>query len=93
MHSCKFKQFFTHVAEFETNENEIAIVLLSGNFKVNSNKGNWETFNGRKSVFSGVAHTLYLPRQTNFTLTCKSELLDIAYGWCKADEDFEPKAE
>jgi len=77
--------------EFETNENEIAIVLLSGNFKVTSNKGNWETLNGRKNVFSGVAHTLYLPRKTNFTLTCTSEFLDIAYGWCMADENFKPK--
>ncbi len=67
--------------DFETIGNEIAIVLLSGNFKVTSNRGNWETFNGRKNVFSGIAHTLYLPRKTNFTLTCTSEILDIAYGW------------
>ena len=50
--------------DFETMENEIAIVLLSGNFKVTSSRGNWETLNGRKNVFSGVAHTLYLPRKT-----------------------------
>ena len=77
--------------DFETNGNEIAIVLLSGNFKVTSSRGNWETLNGRKNVFSGVAHTLYLPRKTNFTLTCTSEILDIAYGWCKSDNDFDPK--
>ena len=73
---------------FETKENEIVIVLLGGNFKVESNKGKWETKNGRKDVFSGIAHTLYLPRETTFTLTAQSGVLDIAYGWCLADETF-----
>ena len=76
---------------FETKEYEIGIVLLGGNFKVESNKGKWETKNGRKNVFSGVAHTLYLPRETVFTLTAISETLDIAYAWCLAEKSFEPK--
>ena len=76
---------------FETKEYEIGIVLLGGNFKVESNKGNWETKNGRKNVFSGVAHTLYLPRETVFKLTALSEILDIAYAWCLAEKSFEPK--
>ncbi|MGB5500409.1 MAG: 5-deoxy-glucuronate isomerase [Maribacter sp.] len=77
--------------EWDTQENELVIVLLSGNFKVESDKGNWETFNGRKDVFSGVAHTLYLSRKTKFTLTATSDTLDIAYGWCKSDADFAAK--
>lgn len=76
---------------FNTKENEMVIVLLGGNFKVDSNKGSWETINGRKDVFSGIAHTLYLPRYSEFTLTATSNTLDIGYGWCQADEDFEPK--
>ncbi len=70
-----------------TGNNEYGIVLLSGNFSVKSDKGNWETVNGRKDVFSGIAYTLYLPRHTSFELTAKSEVLDIAYGWCDTDED------
>jgi len=77
--------------EHQTQENELVIVLLSGNFKVDSNMGDWETKNGRKDVFSGVAHTLYLPKNTDFTLTALSEKLDIAYGWCKAQHDFPAK--
>ncbi|MFL1010960.1 5-deoxy-glucuronate isomerase [Flavisericum labens] len=76
---------------FNTEENEIVIVLLGGNFKVDSNKGSWETINGRKDVFSGIAHTLYLPRHTSFTLTAISDILDIGYGWCEANQDFKPK--
>ncbi|PHQ60016.1 MAG: 5-deoxy-glucuronate isomerase [Maribacter sp.] len=79
------------VWEHETLDNEMVIVLLSGNYKVESNKGSWETKNGRKDVFSGVAHTLYLSRNSKFTLTATSAVLDIAYGWCKTEEDFPAK--
>jgi len=77
--------------EHDTEENEMVIVLLSGNFKVLSNHGDWETINGRKDVFSGVAHTLYLPRNSQFKLKATSSVLDIAYGWCKSEEDFPAK--
>jgi len=77
--------------EHDTKDNEMVIVLLSGNFKVSSNHGDWDTINGRKDVFSGVAHTLYLPRNSQFKLTATSKNLDIAYGWCKSDEDFPAK--
>ena len=79
------------VWEHNTLGNEMVIVLLSGNYKVTSDKGSWETVNGRKDVFNGVAHTLYLPINTSFKLTATSEKLDIAYGWCKSDESFPPK--
>lgn len=70
-----------------TGDNEYAIILLGGNYSVRSDKGNWQTLNGRKDVFSGIAHTLYLPRHTEFELTAESELLDIACGWCETDQD------
>ena len=34
----------------DTGENEYAIVLLGGNFTVESNRGAWKTENGRKDV-------------------------------------------
>lgn len=73
-----------------TGDNEFAIILLGGNFSVESDKGSWKTINGRKDVFSGVAHSLYLSRHTSFTLTAESEVLDIAIGWCETDEDHPP---
>jgi len=72
----------------DTGENEYGVILLSGNYSVTSDKGSWETAGGRKNVFDGIAHTLYLPRHTSFALTAQSELLDIAAGWCKATADF-----
>lgn len=73
-----------------TGENEYCIVLLSGNFAVESDKGTWETFNGRKNVFSGIAHTLYLPRHTQFSFTAKEDNTDIAICWVATDEDHPP---
>jgi 5-deoxy-glucuronate isomerase len=70
-----------------TGDNEYGIILLSGNYSVTTDKGNWKTVNGRNSVFNGIAHTLYLSRHTEFEITAESELLDIACGWCEADED------
>jgi len=70
-----------------TEGNEYAIILLGGNYSVKSDKGSWETVNGRKDVFSGIAHSLYLPRDTQFELRAESDVLDIAYGWCETDED------
>ena len=71
-----------------TGEDEYGFILLSGNYTVATNYGTWTTTNGRKSVFSGIAHSLYLPRHTEFKLTASSELLDIAAGWVKAKADF-----
>lgn len=76
------------VWEGNTGENEYAFILLSGNYSVTTDKGSWETVNGRINVFSGIAHSLYLPRHTSFKLTAQSEWLDIAAGWCFAHDDF-----
>ncbi len=73
-----------------TGDHEYGFVLLSGNYIMKSDKGNWETVNGRRDVFHGIAHTLYLPRHTSFELTSASEWLDIAYGWCDTDQDRQP---
>jgi 5-deoxy-glucuronate isomerase len=71
-----------------TGNNEFLIVLMGGNFSVQSELGSWSTVNGRKDVFSGLPHGLYLPPETSFTLTAESEILDIACSWCEADQHF-----
>lgn len=70
-----------------TGNNEYGIILLGGDYKVKTDRGSWETINGRKDVFSGIAHALYLPRQTAFEFTAESEILDLGYGWCETDQD------
>lgn len=73
-----------------TGEYEYCIVLLGGNFRVECNGEVWETLNGRKDVFSGIGHAMYLPRRTDFVLTAEAEDTDIALCWVKTDEDHLP---
>jgi 5-deoxy-glucuronate isomerase len=70
-----------------TGNSELGIILLGGNYKVKTDRGSWVTKNGRRDVFSGIAHTLYLPRNTEYALIAESEVLDLGYGWCETDQD------
>lgn len=74
---------------FESGENELAIVNLSGRYSVSSNRGQWSQIGSRKDVFEGAAHALYLPRRTEFTITAE-EAGEYAVTWVPTDEDHEP---
>lgn len=74
--------------EGNTGKNEMVFVLLGGNFSAETSHGSWQTTNGRKNVFSGLPHALYLPPETDYTITANSEILDLACGWCPAEEVF-----
>jgi 5-deoxy-glucuronate isomerase len=74
---------------FETGENELALVNLSGRYTVDSDKGTWSGIGGRRSPFEGAAHALYLPRRTAFTVTAE-EAGEFAVTWCPTNEDHEP---
>ena len=69
-----------------TEGSEYLFVLLGGNFSAQTSQGNWQTTNGRKNVFSGLPHALYLPPHTDFDIIADSEMLDIACGWCRTDQ-------
>ena len=71
-----------------TGKNEYIFVLMGGNFSAQTSEGSWQTLNGRKDVFSGLPHGLYLPPNTNFTITATSELLDMVCSWCESDLHF-----
>jgi 5-deoxy-glucuronate isomerase len=72
----------------ETAENEYLFVLLAGNFSAVTSAGSWKTSNGRKDVFNGLPHALYLPPYTEFEIMPAGIFLDIAGGWCKAEQTF-----
>ncbi len=57
---------------FETGENELAIVNLTGVYSVTSSRGDWQGIGGRENVFTSAAHALYLPRRTEFTVTAEA---------------------
>ena len=74
---------------FQSDENELALVALSGVFGVQSNRGEWRHIGGRQHVFAGAAHALYLPRRTAFTVSAET---DCAYvvTWTPTDQDHAP---
>jgi len=72
----------------DTGENEHMFVLLGGNFLAETSAGTWTTSNGRKDVFSGLPHGLYLPPHTKFAISPVGDSLDMACGWCIADQIF-----
>ncbi|MCC6145767.1 MAG: 5-deoxy-glucuronate isomerase [Candidatus Hydrogenedentes bacterium] len=74
---------------FQTGEHELAIVNLSGRYAVESNRGAWTGIGERASVFEGVAHALYLPRYTEFTITAEVAG-EFAVAWVPTDEDHDP---
>lgn len=73
--------------QWDTGENELALVVLGGACHVESNRGSWENVGRRENVFAGMPYTLYLPRQTAFTVQAASPELDFACGWCLAHSD------
>lgn len=73
--------------DFDTFENELALVVLGGVCTVRSTSGEWPNIGRRPNVFSGMPYTLYLPRRTRFTVEAVSDVVDIAYGWCATDKD------
>jgi 5-deoxy-glucuronate isomerase len=76
--------------EFDTIENELALVVLGGVGAVQSSRGSFPGLGQRPDVFSGMPYSLYLPRRTRFTVQAVSPELEIACAWCSTDQDHPP---
>jgi 5-deoxy-glucuronate isomerase len=74
-----------------TGDSEYGLVVLGGLCAVESSRGSWPRIGRRQDVFHGMPYALYLPRETEFTVTALSEELDLAYGWCHAEGDHPPR--
>lgn len=74
---------------FSTGGNELALVNFTGRYSVKSNRGEWKDIGGRANPFTGGAHALYLPRNTDFTVTAE-ESGEFAAAWVPSEEDHAP---
>ena len=72
-----------------TGDNEFVLVNLTGCYSVKSSRGDWSGIGGRKTVFESAAHALYLPRNTEFTVTAEAAG-EYAVAWVPTDEDHDP---
>jgi len=73
---------------FNSDENELAIVLFSGAISISTNRGEWSGLE-RENVFKSASYTLYLPRRTEFTIIAERDS-EFAVTWVPTDEDHEP---
>lgn len=62
-----------------TGEFEVALVLLGGKCAVKGDGFDFAEVGGRKNVFDGKPHTVYLPRRTAYEITALTDV-DIAYN-------------
>jgi 5-deoxy-glucuronate isomerase len=74
-----------HVYEATSSGMELAIVVLGGTCSVRSSEGEWNGIGRRATVFDGLPYTLYLPPETEFTVTAETDC-DLAFCYCKAEE-------
>jgi 5-deoxy-glucuronate isomerase len=73
----------------ETGGYEHALVLLTGTASVTSGEQQWDNLGGRKTVFDGKGTAVYIPCQSDYEITAKSDV-QIAVCKVKAEEKFEP---
>ena len=74
---------------FRFGDFELAWVDLCGRFTVESSRCRWSGLGGRRDVFQRGAHALYLPRNTEFTVTAE-EAGEFAVAWVPTDQDHVP---
>jgi 5-deoxy-glucuronate isomerase len=75
---------------FQTAGNELALVTLGGTVDVESSRGRWQGVGRRAHVFAGLPHALYLPPQTDLTVTAATDC-EFAVAWVAADGDYPPR--
>lgn len=75
---------------FSTEDREFGFVILSGEADFSFGNTVWRSVGGRRSVFEGKAHSVYMPRRTELTLTAGMHTA-IAFASCPVDEDTQPQ--
>ena len=69
---------------------KVGFVILSGEADFSFGNTVWRSVGGRRSVFEGKAHSVYMPRRTELTLTAGMHTA-IAFASCPVDEDTQPQ--
>jgi 5-deoxy-glucuronate isomerase len=66
---------------------ELGLVLLGGSCSIESSAGSWKNLGSRAHVFDGLPTAVYLPIETDFTITAKTDC-ELAFCFSRADEKF-----
>ena len=76
--------------KFATGDHEMAIVLMGGRIRVESNQGQWSHIGERDSVFHGLPYALYLPRRTSLIVNAETAC-EYAVALAPTDQDHQPR--
>lgn len=76
--------------EFNSADNETAIVIISGKYMIQFEEHEFDTFGERNSVFDSIGHVIYVPCKYHARLTSKSEELDVVIISTHADNKLKP---
>ena len=71
----------------DTGACELGMVVLGGRCSVESTAGSWFDFGSRAHVFDGLPTALYLPVETEFTVTAEMDC-EIAFCFSRAEEKY-----
>jgi 5-deoxy-glucuronate isomerase len=66
---------------------ELGLVLLGGRCSVKSTAGSWKDLGSRAHVFDGLPTCVYLPIETEFTITAETDC-ELALCFSRAEEKF-----
>ncbi|NLG37388.1 MAG: 5-deoxy-glucuronate isomerase [Clostridiales bacterium] len=70
--------------EMKTGDSELVIVMMTGICAVRGEGFSFGSVGGRRDVFAGPAHSVYIPVDTAFEVTCL-ENMEAAFCYGKAD--------
>ena len=76
---------------FDSQENEIALVILGGTARIETKDQSWNSVGSRTAVFNGMPTTLYVSRNNWINIYALSENLTVGIGWCRAFSDHPTK--
>ncbi|MFO7320752.1 MAG: 5-deoxy-glucuronate isomerase [Chloroflexota bacterium] len=71
-----------------TGDFEYAHVILGGRCNVRTSQGNFDNVGGRKDVWSGMPHAIYLSRNTDFEIEALTDGFEVASCWVPTDRDY-----
>ncbi len=72
-----------------SNDNEMALVILSGRCKIKAGSKEWQNVGKRRNVFSGPAASVFVSRKTEVIITAHEKLM-ISVSQAPTDRDCEP---
>ncbi|MDZ4768592.1 MAG: 5-deoxy-glucuronate isomerase [Chloroflexota bacterium] len=70
-----------------THENEHVSIILGGRANYRTNQGDFLNVGGRRNVFDGLPHALYLPRHTEIEIEALTDGFEVVACWTATDQD------